>query len=121
MAPLKARRLPGAIRPRDVGRDEASIQARIVQLLELNGWFVLVSDRASMGKSGHKGAFEPGWPDVQAWKGARYLLLECKTPTGQLRPDQKRVHARLAACGIPVHVPRDEADVLPLLRPRGLP
>lgn len=96
---------------------EAAIQARGVALLRRYGWYILEMDRARKGT--RRGAFRVGFVDVVALKGTRALLIEFKSTVGVVRPEQRVVHADLAAHAIPVHVIRDERDLLPLVGERS--
>ncbi|AFZ67555.1 VRR-NUC domain-containing protein [Deinococcus peraridilitoris] len=98
---------------------EAHLQSRVVFLLELAGWLVMEADRASMGKTKHKGAFFVGFCDVLAVKGERAILLELKTLKGKMREAQLAFRTRAAACGITVHEIRDEQQVVALLHTRA--
>jgi len=43
-----------------------------------------------------------GWPDLVLWKRGRCLVVELKSETGRLRPEQRDVLDSLAAAGIEV-------------------
>lgn len=61
-----------------------------------------------------------GMPDrLVLWPNGRAYLVELKTPTGQLSPIQRHVHARLAAGGHPVAVLWGRGEVLAWLRARA--
>lgn len=97
---------------------EAALQRRVRELLELKGWFPLESDRAAMGRWSRRGGFEVGFPDLLALRGTEFLLIELKTATGKVRPEQRALHARFLALGIQVEVCRSEEDVLAVLAQR---
>lgn len=113
---MRARRRAPAGRQPD---SEADLQARIVELLARYGWLVLESDKAAMGRTVKKGAYEEGFPDLLALKGDRFILLEFKAETGRIRPEQEAFRSRVAQLNaITVHVVRSEAELTTILRRR---
>lgn len=62
---------------------EADLVRAVVERLRASGWLVVVTaqDRSTRRQSS-------GLPDVLAFRADVCLLLECKTPTGKLRPSQ---------------------------------
>lgn len=90
------------------------MQASVIELLTTLGWIVTVTDAGHQLKRARR--LPKGWPDLVAYRKERYLLIECKSPTGELRPDQVELHARLARHGVPVHVVRDVAELSRILR-----
>lgn len=97
---------------------EDEFQPRAVALLERYGWYVLEMDKAGLGRTRKKGAFRVGFPDLLGLKKDRFVLLELKTETGEVREKQVLMHALLARFGIRVHVCRSEEDVLAALFPK---
>lgn len=62
---------------------ESAIQANIVKWLRERGWFVLVtSSNRKMPRQMR------GLPDVLAWKGNVFLMVECKSPGCERRDSQ---------------------------------
>jgi hypothetical protein len=63
-----------------------------------------------------------GWPDGAVWhRGGGVVLLELKRERGwQLSDAQKALHQRLASLGHPVSVVHSVAQVLDVLRDRGV-
>ncbi len=60
---------------------ENAVKVSVRQLLEYDGWFV--QSNPNYGPYCTKGR-----PDLEAYKDGKVLLIECKSATGKLRPDQ---------------------------------
>ncbi len=63
---------------------ERAIQIAIVTYLRKIGYFVIVTST-----DGPQAASIAGMPDILAFKHDTVLLIEVKTPTGNLRPSQQ--------------------------------
>ncbi|WP_288405690.1 VRR-NUC domain-containing protein [uncultured Deinococcus sp.] len=96
---------------------EAQLQARVRHLLVRFGWYVVETDRASLGRSRKRGGVEVGFPDLLALRGDRFVLIELKTKDGRVSEEQAALHARFRALGIAVHTCRSEEQVLAVIRP----
>ena len=58
-----------------------------------------------------------GWPDFSIFlPGGRVLLVECKTATGKLRPEQVETKSRMDGIGHTVHIVRKIEEFLSLFR-----
>ena len=58
-----------------------------------------------------------GWPDFSIFlPGGRVLLVECKTATGKLRPEQTETKSRMDAIGHEVHIVRKIEEFLAVFR-----
>lgn len=57
-----------------------------------------------------------GWPDFGIFKNGKCLFIETKFEKGPVSKDQKKCHAELAAAGCKVHVTRDLAVTIELIR-----
>lgn len=62
---------------------ERELRQGIVTLLRTCGWCVMPTSQPGMTKGG-----QSGLPDILAFRHDTTLLIECKTPTGTLRPSQ---------------------------------
>lgn len=60
----------------------------------------------------------PGWPDLVCVRRGVVRFLEVKTKDGELEPAQVKLHQRLAAAGLVVHIVRTVTDVLGALGAR---
>lgn len=102
---------------------EKEIQARIMQALQMEGWLVIRLNSGAF--KGTKGNYirtyiiqglnaSAGLPDVIAFKGARFLLIEVKDHKGQLTDAQIRFHQFAERFGVEVNVLRhwDEVEEL---------
>lgn len=108
---------------------EAQIQKEIMGGLHMRGWMVIRINGGGMkkGKSYvrfytiYKLAAAAGLPDVIAFKGdgqgsGRFLMIEVKDRTGQLRPSQKRFIKWAGAFGVKVWVLRSGEAVPGMLK-----
>lgn len=75
---------------------EAQWQRMVVDLATLHGWshYHAYDSRRS----------NPGWPDLALWRPDQFILVELKTDTGRLRPEQALVIDDLREAGVEVHV-----------------
>jgi hypothetical protein len=82
-------------------QSERQFEQAVVDLSKLHKWmsFHPYDSRRS----------EPGFPDRVFVRPPRLLIVEFKTDTGRVRPDQRRWMDALRACGLDVRVwrPRD--------------
>ncbi len=103
---------------------EAALQRAIADTLAYHGFLVIrVNSGLARGLHGD-GAVQlapAGTPDLLAVppQGAPWWL-EIKTPTGQVRPAQKRMHEELRGRGQPVYIVRSIDQLLRLLQAAGL-
>jgi hypothetical protein len=60
----------------------------------------------------------PGWPDLVLVRAPEFIVVELKTETGKLRPEQVDWLTWLAQCGVETHVwrPSDFDEVVARLR-----
>ena len=63
----------------------------------------------------------PGVPDLMVLFDGTGVGLECKSPKGSAKKNQRDVHARFAKAGIPVAVVRDIATAISFLKQHGAP
>jgi hypothetical protein len=99
---------------------EAAWQAQVLDLATICGWHVL---HVRPGRTVHgyrvpvTGDLGRGWPDVLLAR-ERIVIAELKSASGQLTPDQARVHDLLRAAGVAVFVwtPDDLDAVMEVLR-----
>ncbi len=95
------------------GLTERAFQQQVVDLATLCGWahmHVLEMRRS-----------DPGWPDLVLCRPPELLVVELKTATGRLRPEQERWLKALGQCGVEVHCwrPADFQRVQQRLRRRS--
>ncbi|MBQ9571767.1 MAG: hypothetical protein IJR22_00050 [Acidaminococcaceae bacterium] len=68
---------------------ENRVKKSITEALKQDGWFIQYNPQ-----------FGPyvikGRPDMEAYKGGRVLLIECKSKEGRQSPDQKRYEERVS-------------------------
>ena len=102
---------------------EAEVEAQMSELFVRNGWKPLKTEAGMRKRSGHAGYIPAGWPDMAYFLAlgetglCLSALVETKSATGQLRPDQLALHAELRReYGITVHVVRDPQDALTIIR-----
>lgn len=105
---------------------EADVQRDALTVLIANGWMPVRFNSGAVRMPG--GRFvrfyripqmddaSDGFPDVAAWKGERYLLIEVKDETGKLRPSQVRFAELARQHGVTVNVCRDWLEVLAIVR-----
>jgi len=62
-----------------------------------------------------------GWPDMSIWYRKTIVLIEWKTDTGRVSPNQAEMHARLAHNGFPVAVCRSLDDAIAAVQAAGIP
>jgi hypothetical protein len=98
--------VPGVSRA-ELDDDEATFQAKVVQLAHACGW-ESNHTRRSIGK-GHKWTTATsvvGWPDLVIYspRRGRTLYRELKSESGRVTPEQAEVLADLAASGNDVAV-----------------
>ena len=94
---------------RAAARTERELQDLIAALLRLRG--IDYCQPSPVKKSG----ITIGWPDFTFCHHGVPIVLEVKTATGTLRPEQAALHPRLAAQGWRVHVVRTVAEVKAIL------
>ena len=106
---------------------EEAFQHAVIRCAQLNGW--RINHHRKTAEARADGSIRvttatriKGWPDLTLFRPGRFLMVELKTDTGRLSPDQRRTIADLQAAGIEVHVwrPRDwEIIQSTLARPKG--
>jgi hypothetical protein len=74
-------------------------EAPIVQALELKGWSVFKLS-------------SPGMPDLLCIRRGRMVLLEVKTPKGELKPAQVKTFQRMKAAGYGVAIVRTPSEAV---------
>ena len=102
---------------------EAEVEAQMSELFVRNGWKPLKTEAGMKKRSGHAGYIPAGWPDMAYFLAlgktglCLSALVETKSTTGKLRPDQVSLHAELRQeYGITVHVVRDPQDALSIIQ-----
>jgi hypothetical protein len=84
---------------RDAVEDESDLHADILKECRRRGWLPF------HGSMAHSTFRTPGEPDfVLLCHGRRVLLVECKTKTGKLTPDQQGVKAWAESLGFEYHI-----------------
>jgi len=80
---------------------ETVFQAQVVELARITGWRTM-HVRRSIGKGRRwtTATSVIGWPDLTIWKPGYFMLIELKTDTGKLSPEQTDVLTSLQAAGI---------------------
>jgi hypothetical protein len=78
--------------------NEKAFQNEVLHVLSWYGWMA-AHVREMRGN-------EAGLPDLMAWRGDRYLLLELKTSRGRVRYKQTEWHQRALTHDVPVHLIR---------------
>ena len=97
---------------------EAQIQAAIVELLELRGAVVSVTDASRVwSKSGHvmRSKVREGWPDITCVYGGITFFIEVKAPKGVVSKKQHEVHNAIRCAGGVVYVVRSVDKVCQIL------
>lgn len=86
----------GHIRDRHLAWSEAELVANIITCAQDNGW-VAVHHRPAKTAKGWRTLAEgnAGSPDILCCKGGRVLLIEAKSATGRLSPEQREWAAAL--------------------------
>ena len=103
---------------------EADFQAQVVELARICGWKHMHVRRA-VGRRGGRSAWQTptsikGWPDAALWKPGRFLLVEFKSDTERLSPEQSEVIASLreAGCDVRVWRPGDWPEIQAVIHGR---
>lgn len=101
------RRLEAAAPP--VGCSEAALQAAVVDVAQLLGWWVYHT-RNSRGSNA-------GWPDLTLIKPPRVVFMELKTVRGRASGEQLLVLDLLRGCGVPAFLfrPSDWTEIIDVL------
>ncbi len=86
---------------------ENKVKESIKKLLKANGWFVQSNPQFGP-------YVRPGRPDMEAYKGGRVILIECKSKDGRQSPAQKQYQADVAPYA-PYILARSTADIEPFL------
>ena len=97
---------------------EKQIEHQIMELFARAGWEPSKTDAGMIqrGDGPKRGHLPKGFPDLIVTRGlpgtvlCLSVLIEVKTVTGKLRPDQEACHAALRARGIQPQVVRDVED-----------
>lgn len=106
----EARRLPAPTKPEQQVKDEAQLHEQILAEIRRRGWI------AFHGSMCHRTFRTPGEPDVVCVAdGGRFFMVELKTATGKLSPDQQAIHAWARKLGHTVHVVRSLEEFIALL------
>lgn len=88
---------------------ESDLHSQIIGDCKRRGWLWV---HARMDKASH---LTIGAPDFLIFAdGGRLLMVECKTRTGKLRPEQQAFHAMAAKLGHKAHVIRSMEEFLTL-------
>ncbi len=91
---------------------EAHLERLITDYLRALGWFVLKTDAGAGRRAGGSfGSLQPGFPDLTCLKDGQALLIEVKSPSGQVSEIQKYKHLELAAHGCPVYIVRSITEL----------
>ena len=89
---------------------EAELHEAILNEVRRRGW---ISFHSRMDKPSTATIGQPDF--VILSDGGRVILVECKTKTGKLRPEQAALHAWAAKLGYEVHVIRSLEDFISIL------
>jgi Holliday junction resolvase len=89
---------------------ESDLHGEIMQYCREHGWL------AFHGSMAHKAMRTPGEPDFVILCPNCTLLIECKTRTGKLTPEQLSVHAHAEKLGHCVYLVRSMDDFRSVLR-----
>ena len=81
---------------REVIETERDFQAAIIEVAEINGWYVYHTYDSRRSAA--------GWPDLVLLRAPRIIIAEVKSATGKLREAQRDVLQMLDSCGIETHV-----------------
>lgn len=89
----------------DAAISERELHNDILEYCRARGWVVF------HGSMAHKTRRQIGEPDFLIFPGCgKILLVECKTKTGKLTPEQAGLKLQLAKLGIEVHIVRSLAE-----------
>jgi len=101
---------------------EADFQGKLIKALKDNAWLVHAERPARSGK----GWVTPiqgnsGFPDLIAVKPPAILVIENKTKSGRLSPEQEKWVIAFSACGVKVLVarPEDWESILKIIEERN--
>ena len=111
VAANKARRVENRIEsaPSEKCAVESNLHDAILQHCKNQGWI------AFHGSMAHSTFRTPGEPDfVLLLPGGKFLMVECKTATGKLTPEQHGIIAWAAKLGHVIHVVRSVDEFLKL-------
>lgn len=86
---------------------ENKVKESIKKLLKADGWFVQSNPQFGP-------YVVPGRPDMEAYKGGRVILIECKSKDGRQSPAQKRYQAAVAGYA-PYILARSVEDIMPYM------
>jgi hypothetical protein len=91
--------------------NESKLHAEIINECKLRGWIVF------HGSMAHATFRTPGEPDfiLLAANPPRTFLIEAKTRTGKLSPDQQAIHHWAARLGHKIHVVRSLSEFLEVI------
>ena len=81
---------------REVIETERDFQAAIIDVAEMNGWYVYHNYDSRRSAA--------GWPDLVLLRPPRLIAAEVKTAKGRLKEAQKAVLQMLDQCQIETHV-----------------
>lgn len=89
---------------------EAELLDGILRVARLYGWRSahFRPARTAHGWRTPVGGDGKGWPDLFLVRPPRLLVVELKSGTGRVEPDQRRWLEDLAACGVEAHVWRPQ-------------
>lgn len=94
--------------------DESELHQAIIAECNRRGWI------AFHGSMAHRTFRVVGEPDLQILAdGGRLFLIECKTKTGKLSPEQQAIHAWANKLGHKVFVVRSFEQFLESISPRN--
>jgi Holliday junction resolvase len=82
---------------------EKDVKKQVRDYLRIRGWFVFSIWQGGMSYKGIS--------DLIAIKKGKVLFVECKSPKGQLRPDQKKFKKSIEASGGTYIVARGYEDI----------
>lgn len=109
----------GAKPPKPKRESEAAFQKRVIAEAERRGWdWMHVPRSASRGawRTQTTGTLGVGWPDLFLLRDDRIVFLELKADDGDLRPEQRRVLAKLGKAAEEYVIrPRDWPQLVALL------
>lgn len=94
-------------KPADATQDESDLQGQIISHCRAKGWYVAYS------RMDRKTRVPKGMPDLIIFRGqGTVLVVECKSKTGKLRPEQLGVKIQLESLGHTVHLIRSFSEFL---------
>lgn len=100
---------------------EQAFQQQVVELARVCRWRTMhVRRTVGRGRTWTTSTSVTGWPDLAIWRPGQFLLVELKSDTGKVTPDQQRVLSSLCAAGVDVRVwrPKDWEQIVETLRCR---